>query len=122
MVPGGDNVHAGGKEFGGGLGREAGPAGRVLAVGNNAVQAVLFAQGREERLNSPATGPAHDVADEEQFHAGQRNDSTGPSRIFSRLNNFRPQYHPLLGFLKKLVEPTQARWQPNPSQPIESNP
>ena len=44
MVAAGDDVHAGGENFLGGLGRDAGAAGGVFAVGNDEIERVLFAQ------------------------------------------------------------------------------
>ena len=50
MVAAGDDVHAGGEDFFGGLGRDAGAAGGVFAVGNDEIERVLFAQFGQEVL------------------------------------------------------------------------
>ena len=42
MVAAGDDVHAGGEDFLGGLGRDARAAGGVLAVGDDEVKPVLL--------------------------------------------------------------------------------
>lgn len=69
MIAAGDDIHAGGKDFLGGFGRDAGAASGVLAIGNYEVQRVLGAESGQEFLDRAAPGMANDVTDEEQFHA-----------------------------------------------------
>ncbi len=73
MIAAGDDVHAGGKNFLGNLGRDAVAAGGVFAVGNDEIELVLFAEFGEKLFDRVASGLAYDVADEEQFHAGRLN-------------------------------------------------
>jgi hypothetical protein len=68
MVAAGDDVHARRENFPGGLGRYAGAAGGVFAVGDDEVEAVLFPKfGQKFRDRAPA-GLSDNVTDEEQFH------------------------------------------------------
>jgi hypothetical protein len=68
MVAAGDDVHAGGEKFTGNLGRDAGAAGGVFAIGDDEVERVLLAQFRQKNFDGSASGFAHDVADEKHFH------------------------------------------------------
>ena len=69
MVAAGDHIHAGGKDFRRHFGCDAVAAGRILAIGNDEIERVLFTQLGQERFDGPASGLAHDIADEEDFHA-----------------------------------------------------
>lgn len=88
VIARGDDIHAGGKDFGGGLGREAGAARGVLAIGDDKVQPMLFAQGREKRLDGAPTGSAHDVTNEKQVHAGSVITPRCGKRLFPRAAGF----------------------------------
>jgi hypothetical protein len=68
MVAGGDDVHARGKNFPGGFGRDAGAAGGVFAVGDDEVERVLLAEFGNKFCNRAPARLSHDVADEKQFH------------------------------------------------------
>ena len=73
MVAAGDDVHAGGKNFPGGFGRDAGAASGVFAVGDDEIERVLFVKFGQEFLDRITPRPPDDVADEEQFHDRQIN-------------------------------------------------
>ena len=70
MVAAGDDIHAGVEDFPGGFGGDAGAAGGVLAVGDDEIERVLFAEFRQKGFDRIASRLTDDVADEEQFHAG----------------------------------------------------
>lgn len=71
MIAAGDDVHAGGEQFAGDLGRDAVAAGGVFAVRNDEIERVLVAEAGENVVDGLASGFAHDVADEEKFHAAK---------------------------------------------------
>ena len=71
MISGGDDIHAGVENVRGGLGRDTGTASGVLAVGDDDIDVVLAAQLRDERADGLAAGFAHDVTDEQDFHAAE---------------------------------------------------
>ena len=68
MVAAGDDVHAGVENFPCSLGRDAGTAGRIFAVGDDEIERVLFAEFGQEFRNRAPSGLADDVTNEEQFH------------------------------------------------------
>ena len=68
MVTAGDDVHARRKNFRRGFGRDAGAAGRVLAVGDDKIERVLFTKSGQKFPDRVPAGLPYDVADEEQFH------------------------------------------------------
>ena len=65
MIAGGDDIDAKLEEFFRDLRRDAEAAGRVLAVGDRQVDAILFLQLGKPLMNDGATGPGEDVAYEE---------------------------------------------------------
>lgn len=68
MVSAGDDVHSSGKKFTRNLRRDAIAASGIFAVGNDEIQRVLIAQSRQNGLDRLASGFAHDVTDEQDFH------------------------------------------------------
>ena len=81
-------------------------AGGVLAVGDDKVQRVLVAQARQDGLDGLASGLAHDIADEKNFHAGK----------FNRERNERHERKPC----SEPVE-TALRRPQEPRRPASSN-
>ncbi len=68
MVAAGNHVHAGGENFAGGFGRDAGAAGGVFTVGNDEIERMCFTESGQEFLDRAPAGLPHDIANEEQFH------------------------------------------------------
>ena len=64
--------------FGGNLGCDARTAGGVLAVGDDKIQRLLFAQFRQQDFDRVASRLAHDVSDEQDFHAEDLTTKTAP--------------------------------------------
>jgi hypothetical protein len=69
MVPAGDDIDPGGKDFVSRLWRDAGAARGIFAVRDNEMDPVCFPQPGYKLLDGTASGLAHNVADEKQFHA-----------------------------------------------------
>ena len=78
LVPGvvtaGEKVHPGNPEFVGGLGGQAEAVGGVLPVGDDEVQAVLFADGFQMAANHVPARFTDDVPDEEEPHENSLNE------------------------------------------------
>jgi len=70
MIAGREEVDAGGKHLLGGLMRQTEPAGGVLAVGDDDVDVMLFADEREMFGERLATGRADDVGDRKDGYGG----------------------------------------------------
>jgi hypothetical protein len=68
MVTGRDRVDSRAENFVGRRGCDTGAAGRIFAVGDHEVYAVLLAQLWHECFDSFTSGFSNDVADEKQFH------------------------------------------------------
>ncbi len=68
MVAAGDDVHAGGKDFRGRLGRDAGAAGGVFAIGDDEIGRMLAAHPWQEFLHRPTPRFTNNVPDEKNLH------------------------------------------------------
>ena len=68
VVAGRDDIHAGGKDFLGGPGRDAGAASGIFSVRNDEIEGVLFAEFWHEFLDGAPAGLPDDVTNEEKFH------------------------------------------------------
>src|SRR5581483_324433 len=87
MVAAGDDVHAGGKDFRGRLGRDAGAAGGVFASGDDEIGRMLAAHPWQEFLHRPTPRFTNNVPDEKNLHGfkvrgeSQAENSAGGSGI-----------------------------------------
>lgn len=69
MVPAGDDVHTGGKDFLGDPRGNARAAGGIFSIGDNEIQCVPVAKFREQFLDRAPPWLPHDIANEKKFHA-----------------------------------------------------
>ena len=70
VIAAADDIDPGGENFLTDLFRDAEAAGRVLAVGDDEIDAELAAQARQVPGQRLAPGPADDISTEQEFHDG----------------------------------------------------
>jgi hypothetical protein len=68
MVPGGHDIDARIEDFVGRIDSDAGPAGRIFAIGHDHVDVVRLAQFGEELPHSVPAWFPNDVADKKKLH------------------------------------------------------